>query len=40
MTNAPGDKSWPIAGSTFILMQAKPPDVATSAEALKFFDWG
>ena len=40
LTNAPGDKSWPIAGSTFILMYAKPQDVATSAEALKFFDWG
>jgi phosphate transport system substrate-binding protein len=40
LTNAPGDKSWPIAGSTFILMYAKPQDATASAEALKFFDWG
>jgi len=40
LTNAPGDKSWPIAGSTFILMYAKPQDAAISAEALKFFAWG
>jgi len=40
LTNAPGEKSWPIAGSTFILMYASPADVATSTEALKFFDWG
>jgi len=40
MTDAPGDKSWPVAGSTFILMQAVPTDVASSDAALKFFDWG
>jgi phosphate transport system substrate-binding protein len=40
MTDAAGDKSWPVAGSTFILMQSAPQDVASSAEALKFFDWG
>ena len=40
MTDAAGDKSWPVAGSTFILMQSVPQDVASSAEALKFFDWG
>ena len=40
MTNAAGDKSWPVAGSTFILMQTVPADAAASAEALKFFDWG
>jgi phosphate transport system substrate-binding protein len=40
MTDAAGDKSWPIAGSTFILMQAVPTDTANSAAALKFFDWG
>jgi len=40
MTDAPGDKSWPVAGSTFILMQAVPTDAASSDEALKFFDWG
>ena len=40
MTNAAGEKSWPVAGSTFILMQSVPTDAAASAEALKFFDWG
>jgi len=40
MTDAPGDKSWPVAGSTFILMQAVPTDAASSDAALKFFDWG
>jgi phosphate transport system substrate-binding protein len=40
LTNATGDKSWPVAGSTFILMQQVPVDTADSAAALKFFDWG
>ena len=40
LTNAPGDKSWPIAGSTFILMRATAQDAASSAQALKFFAWG
>jgi len=40
MTNAPGEKSWPVAGSTFILMQQTPVSAADSAAALKFFDWG
>jgi len=40
MTDASGDKSWPVAGSTFILMQSVPQDATTSTEALKFFDWG
>ncbi len=40
MTNAAGDKSWPVAGSTFILMQSTPVSKANSAAALKFFDWG
>src|SRR5580692_5479604 len=40
ITDAPGEKSWPVAGSTFILMQTVPTDVASSSEALKFFDWG
>jgi phosphate transport system substrate-binding protein len=40
MTDAAGDKSWPVAGSTFILMQQVPTDPADSAAALKFFDWG
>ncbi len=40
MTDAPGVASWPIAGSTFILMPSVPHDPAGSAAALEFFDWG
>ena len=39
ITNEPGDASWPLAASTWIIMYAKPDDAAASAEALKFFDW-
>ena len=39
LTNAPGIESWPIAGSTFILIYKKPPNAADTAIALKFFDW-
>jgi len=40
ITNAPGETAWPVAGSTFILMQSTPVNVADSDAALKFFDWG
>jgi phosphate transport system substrate-binding protein len=40
LTDAAGDKSWPVAGSTFILMQTVPTDAGDSTAALKFFDWG
>jgi phosphate transport system substrate-binding protein len=40
LTDAPGDKSWPIVGSTFILMHSAPNDTAAAVEALKFFAWG
>ena len=40
ITDAPGDTSWPVAGSTFILMQSSPVNPADSNAALKFFDWG
>jgi phosphate transport system substrate-binding protein len=40
LTDAAGDKSWPVAGSTFILMETSPQDTASSSEALKFFAWG
>jgi phosphate transport system substrate-binding protein len=40
ITDAPGDTSWPIAGSTFILMQSNPVNAADSNTALKFLDWG
>jgi phosphate transport system substrate-binding protein len=37
LTNQPGDKSWPIVASTFILMHKDATDKASSQEALKFF---
>jgi phosphate transport system substrate-binding protein len=37
LTDQPGDKSWPIVASTFILMHKEPTDKAASAEAIKFF---
>jgi phosphate transport system substrate-binding protein len=40
LTNAPGDTSWPVAGSTFVLMYAAAQEPDSSREALKFFDWG
>jgi phosphate transport system substrate-binding protein len=39
LTDQPGEKSWPITASTFILMQRVPTDKAASAEAIKFFKW-
>lgn len=37
--DAGGDKSWPIAGASFILVYAQPKDTKSSAEVIKFFDW-
>jgi len=39
LTNQPGAETWPISGSTFVLMYKQPQDTASSAAALKFFDW-
>jgi phosphate transport system substrate-binding protein len=39
LTDQPGEKSWPVTASTFILMHKEPADKAASAEALKFFKW-
>jgi phosphate transport system substrate-binding protein len=39
ITNAPGAKSWPITGASFILMYKQPTNKANSAEVLKFFDF-
>jgi phosphate transport system substrate-binding protein len=39
LTNAPGKTSWPIAGSTFILMRKSQEKPEQGAEALKFFKW-
>jgi phosphate transport system substrate-binding protein len=37
LTDQPGEKSWPIVASTFILMHKEASDKAASQEALKFF---
>jgi phosphate transport system substrate-binding protein len=39
ITDAPGAKSFPITGASFILMYKQPTNKATSAEVLKFFDF-
>lgn len=39
LTDAPGAKSWPITGASFILMYKAPTNKAASAEVLKFFDF-
>jgi phosphate transport system substrate-binding protein len=39
LTNAPGAKSWPITGASFILMYKQPVNKASSAEVIKFFDF-
>jgi phosphate transport system substrate-binding protein len=38
ITNQPGDASWPIAATTWVLIHAQPDDAAAATEALKFFD--
>jgi len=39
LTDQPGEKSWPIVASTFILMHKDSSDKAASVEAVKFFKW-
>lgn len=39
ITNAPGAKSWPITGASFILLYKNPENKATAAEVIKFFDF-
>ncbi|ESY75377.1 phosphate ABC transporter substrate-binding protein PstS [Mesorhizobium sp. M0051] len=39
ITNEPGDTSWPIAASTWVLIHKVPNDAAATGEALKFFAW-
>jgi phosphate transport system substrate-binding protein len=39
ITNQPGEKSWPIAASTWVMLYKKPTDAAANDEALKFFKW-
>ncbi len=39
LTDEPGDKAWPIAGATFILLPKQPKTVADASVALNFFAW-
>ncbi len=39
MTDAPGDGSWPIAATNFILVYKQPKDVARSKAVKDFFNW-
>jgi len=39
LTDQPGAEAWPIAGATFILVHKQPQNAASTAEALKFFQW-
>ncbi|WP_313916825.1 phosphate ABC transporter substrate-binding protein PstS [Tahibacter sp.] len=39
ITNAPGEGSWPIAATNFILMYKQPKDAARSKNTLAFFKW-
>ena len=39
VTNAPGEESWPIAATNFIIMAEKPKSATNAKEAIKFFRW-
>ncbi|MGN7725572.1 phosphate ABC transporter substrate-binding protein PstS [Luteimonas sp. 22616] len=39
MTNAPGENSWPITATNFILMYKQPKSAATAKNAKEFFQW-
>ena len=39
MTNAPGDNSWPITATNFILMYKQPKNVAGAKNARDYFKW-
>ena len=39
LTDQAGEKAWPIAGATFILVHKNPGNCANAKEVLKFFDW-
>jgi phosphate transport system substrate-binding protein len=38
LTNQPGDASWPITATTWVLLRTDSPK-ATNETAVKFFDW-
>lgn len=39
LTDQPGDKSWPVTGASYIIVQKKMTDEKTATAMLKFFDW-
>src|SRR3546814_18294288 len=39
MTNAPGENSWSITATNFILMYKQPKNAATAKNAKEFFQW-
>jgi len=39
LTNAPGERSWPIAATTFILIRNDAADIEHTKRILKFIDW-
>ena len=39
ITNAPGEASWPIAATNFILVPLRPRDAARGAATLNYFEW-
>jgi phosphate transport system substrate-binding protein len=39
MTDAPGEESWPITATNFILMYKQPKNAATAKNAKEFFRW-
>ena len=39
MTNAPGENSWPITASVFVIVPKQPKNAATAKAARDFFDW-
>lgn len=39
ITNAPGDESWPVSATNFILMYKQPKNAESSKHTLDFFKW-
>jgi len=39
LVDQPGDASWPITATTYILVYKQPVDAAATADTLKFFKW-
>ena len=39
MTNAPGEGSWPITASVFVIMYKQPKNPATAKAAKQYFSW-